>query len=204
MKKLTLVFLLFASAAIAQPTKQPVLGNLSPGRSLVEPAKKSYPDSTKFNATFHELYAAIKAPSSVHDRFMLQWNRMWRMFKARGLDSLIAYDSITHVLDTNMDYKILYNEYRDQFSAEELQAVTQFVKSPAGKKYLEAEPRLIAARTGAVDQYVRSTITNVTTPMMMVKGLPQSPHQPGMPQPGVPMDGPGGAIPPQKAPQKTK
>jgi hypothetical protein len=194
MTKLVLAFLFIASAAIAQPTKQPVLGNLPPGRSLVEPVKKSYPDSTKFNATFHELYAAIKPASSVHERFNLQWNRMWRMFKARGLDSVVAIDTILKALDTNMDYKILYNEYRDQFSADELQEVTRFVKSPAGKKFLEAEPRLIAARTGAVDQYVRSTITNITTPMMMVKGLPQ----PG--EPAAPMS----PRPVPKPPQKTK
>src|SRR5439155_11065567 len=134
------------------------------------------------NATFHELYALLKPAATVRERADQQWKHMWRMFKARGLDSTTTIDTIMRAIDTNMDYKILYNEYRGQFSAEELQLVLQFFKSLAGKRYLEAEPRLFAARTGAVDQYIRSTINSITTPMLMTKGLPPQ-SNPGMPAP---------------------
>jgi hypothetical protein len=185
MFKIVLLSCFLSVSAFAQQVHKPMLGDMQPGRSVVDPPSKPHPDSAKFNAAFRELYALVKTPPGVKERTNAQWQRMWRMFKARGLDSIIAYDSIMHVLDTNMDRKILYNEYRDQFTAEELQAVVDFMKTPAGKRYMEVEPRLLAARTGAVDQYVRSTITAVTQPMLMVKGLPQ----PGMlpPQAAPPM-----------------
>lgn len=172
-------FLLCASTAFAQ-VKKPMIGNLPPGRSL-EPVHKPHADSVKFNAAFRELYPIIKPPGSVREHAEAQWAHMWRMYKTRGLDSLVTHDSIMHAIDTNMQYDILYNEYRDQFSAEELQSLVGFFKSAAGKHFLEVEPRLFAARNGALDQYVRSTMNSVTTPMLMSKNMREQGQ--GMPPP---------------------
>jgi len=182
---ITILFLplLYAmSFAQRSPVERPTVAahgtGFAPGRTLgegegVNPAEK-YSDSVQFKAEFKELYALIKPTPTVSERAERSFESMSRMFKARGVDSVATYDSVMKVLDQSMDEKILYETYRRDFSAEELKPLIAFFKTSAGKHYLEIEGQLMAARSQAIDGYVRRTITSVITPMMKPMTRPQS------------------------------
>ncbi len=156
------------------------------------PTLKSYPDSTAFNAAFKELLPLIKPSPGIKERAESDLSHMGRMMQARGIDSAKAHDTVMMKIDQNMDEKILYNAYRSQFSAQELQSMVPFFKTPAGKHYLEVESHLVSARNGEIDQYVRSTVQRIVTPMGKPMGKPVEtpngmkpniPGRPGMPPP---------------------
>jgi hypothetical protein len=150
-----------------------------------------YSDSVKFNATFKELFPLIRPMPTVQERAQFAFTRMLRMFKQRGVDSARAYDTIMKLIDKSRDEKILFNAYRENFTAEELKSIVAFFKTPAGKHYLEIEDKVMSARTKMIDQYVQQTVTAAVAPME--KPIERKPR-PGMPG-GPPMPGAPGAPP---------
>jgi hypothetical protein len=214
MKYLASILILSGVTALghAQMTKDPGAIKLPPGRSVQrEPAAmKGYSDSAKFVAAFKELYPSIKQTPGIRERAEQSFQQMSRMFKARGVDSAAAYDSVMKKIDPGMDEKLMFDAYRKEFTADEIKSLTTFVKSPIGKHYLEVEGRLSAARN-QTSSYIQRTIQSTIQPMMKpierpaarpgqpgAPGMPGRPGQPGMPgmpgrpgQPGAP-DLPGG------------
>lgn len=153
--------------------------------------KRSYPDSVAFKAEFKELYPLIKPTPDIHERAETMFQRMSRMFKARGIDSAVAYDSVMKALNPAKEEEILYDAYRANFSAEELKAIVEFFKTPAGKHYLEVENAMMMARNTDIDRYVNQTIQRTIMPM----AKPVAPA-PGGPQSGMPPMPPHHPLPP--------
>src|ERR1700733_7068311 len=148
-KYLVLSVLLFASSAFAQqPGMPPQMGG---GRMMGAPPMEkkpyvAYADSVQFKAQFKELLPLIRPTPTVQERAEKMFARMAPMFKTRGVDSAKAYDTVMKSIDKSKDEEILFDAYREAFSAEELKTVTTFFKSPAGKHYLEVEGKLSDAR----------------------------------------------------------
>ena len=184
---IAILFLSFLSSASYSQKPKPAAGSAAMGYP-VTPAVKStekYSDSVQFKAEFKELYGLIKASPTVDERTEKIFGSMARMFKARGVDSGEAYSSVMKTIDKSMDEKILYDEYRKDFSAEELKPMIVFFKTPAGRHYLEVEGSLSSARGQAIDGYVRRTIMSAVTPMM--KPVEAPPRAPGaMNRPNLP------------------
>ena len=150
-------------------------------------AEVKYPDSTAFNAEFKELYPLIKPTPTVSERTDRTFEMMSRMFKARGVDSAKAYEAVMKSVDKSMDQKILFDEYRKNFTAEELKSIIAFYKSPAGKHFLEVEGPLMQARGQAIDSYVHREIAMTITPLMK----PVTPQERGAMNHGIPPGHPG-------------
>gem|GEM_PF-3118210 len=187
----SLLFVCFlTSMALAQPGMMPM-------RDAQPPVKHGpFKDSVEFKTEFNALYPLIRPTPNVRERAQVMLTRMSPMFKSRGMDSARAYDSAMKSLDLSMDEKILFDAYRAEFSAEELKSLAAFFKTPAGKHYLEVEPRLVNARTTEIDQYIARTVYHSLMPMMPPsQGMP---HHRGMipPNPNI-------APPPGKFPRDT-
>jgi hypothetical protein len=203
-----LSILCITSAAFAQtpggsPPGMPGPGISPPmrmGGSMPQPVvlKASYPDSTAFKAAFKELYPLVKPTPSITERAELILTHSGSLYHNQGVDSIKAHDSVMAILNPHMDDTLLYRAYRAQFTAEELKPIIAFFKTPAGKHYLEVESYTMAARTGQIDQYVKSNVHNVLSkmgkPVEMPKGMrppppgmmPPGMNQSGMPQPPTP------------------
>ena len=187
---LSIVFI--SSAAFAQrPGMPPGPPGSHPAHPMMPSApalKASYPDSTAFNAAFKELLPLIRPTPNVKERAQDMLDRMSRMFKARGVDSVKAYDSVMKGIDPSMDEKILFTAYRAQFSAEEIKEMIPFFKSAVGKHYLEVENHLFGARNGEIDSYVRTTVNKIVMPMGKKPDTPPSmkPSDPNLTRPGTP------------------
>ena len=174
--------------------------------SVVAPPENTkdvtYKDSVQFKKEFKELYPLIKPTPNVRERTETAFERMSRSFKPRGIDSAKAYDSVMKHLDPTMDEKILFDAYRAEFSAEELKSLVAFFKTPAGKHYLEVQPRLLAAH-GQIDQYVMHTINQVIMPMSKPMQRPTGAPPRGMPpHPGTMQHAPMPGADTTKAPAK--
>jgi hypothetical protein len=129
---------------------------------------------------------------TIRQRAETEFQRMCRTFKARGVDSLEAYQKVMTSIDPTMDEQILYNAYRAEFTADDIKALTVFFKSPTGKHYLEAESKIQPARAGMIDAYVRRTVGSVISPMMKPVERRTTPGaaRPGMPPAVVPNGAP--------------
>ncbi|MDP4200225.1 MAG: DUF2059 domain-containing protein [Bacteroidota bacterium] len=199
--------LLLASSAMAQKPKAPK-EKLAPGRTAATEEKAPpQSDSVKFKAAFKELYPLIRVTPTIKERAEAQLQRMSRMFKMQGIDSAHAVDSVMLALNPNEDETILFNAYRENFTADELKSLVAFFKTPSGKHYLEIEPRLVGARSGQIEQYIQRTINTVIMPMRkpmqrppgMGPGGPGGMRGPGMrPRPGMRPGQPG--MPPEGMP----
>ncbi len=208
MKYLAMLLVLCAmsSSGSAQTSKEPQT-SLPPGRtSAPATPAKSYPDSVKFKEAFKEIYALIKPPIGIRERTTQTFLQMSRNFKARGVDSSVAWDSVKKKIDTTMDEKLMFDAYRKEFTAEELKAVTVFMKSPAGKHYFEVEQHLNNAKS-QLASYVQRSVSSTIGPMMKpierpagannrLGGTPG--HRPGLP--GMMRDSLGRPIPPTAPP----
>jgi hypothetical protein len=177
-----LIACFLTSLAIAQP-----------GMMRMEPMPKPvahgpYKDSVQFKAEFNALYPLIRPTPNIRERAKIMLARMTPMLKARGIDSVTAYDTAMKALDPVMDKQILFDAYRAEFSAEELKPLTAFFKTPAGKHYLEVETPLIAARDRDIEQYIAQTMYRAIMPMMkpMPTHLEGARPRPPMGRPGMP------------------
>ncbi len=163
---------------------------------MVQPVmlKSSYPDSTAFKAAFKELYPLVKPTPSITERAETILMHSGSLYHNQGVDSVKAHDSVMAILNPHMDDTLLYRAFRAQFTADELKPMIAFFKTPAGKHYLEVESYIISARSGQVDQYVKSNVhyvlskmgKPVETPNGMRKMPPPGMMQPGMGQSGMP------------------
>ena len=200
----TLLFL--SSTALAQEPGTPPPPTMPPGAERMMSRQVdqniSYPDSVQFYAAFKELFPLIRPTPSVKERAEISYNRMLRMLKQRGVDSAKGHDTAMAAIDKSMDEKLLYNAYREAFSAEELKSMVVFFKTPAGKHYLEVEGKLMDSRTKAIDQYVNRTISMAVAPMEKPIERKPRPGAPGMPpgMPGMPPGAPGAPPVPQPPP----
>ncbi len=214
MKHILTIFSIFLLASVASAQTQGMPqggmphagmpmppGGMHPGRPSMETTvlKASYPDSTAFNAEFKELYPLIKPTPNIKERTETMLAHMSNMFKGRGIDSAKAHDSVMKGMDYSMDEKLLFTEYRANFTAEELKTLIPFFKSASGKHYLEVESHLVNARSGAVDSYVNKTVNKIVMPMGKPIEAPSAFHKgpPRMEKPGMPVP----PTPPPPAPE---
>ena len=159
-----LTSVLFLTSAASAQVRRP-MGNLPPGRTLGHESTERYADSAAFEEAFKELYPLIKPTPTIRERTEIMFDRMVRMYKARGVDSAAAHDSVMKVIDPEMDRKLIYDVYRGAFTAKEISALATFFKSPVGKHYLEVEDRIVEGRTRMIEQYVTRTISSTVMPM---------------------------------------
>jgi hypothetical protein len=188
----------------ARPNMQRPQAGAPIGTQPTEGKALSTADSAKLKAAFKELYSSIRPAQTMKERTDMALRRMDRMFKMQGIDSAKAHDSVMAAINMNQDEALLFNAYADAFTADEIKSLATFFKTPAGKHYLEVEPRLIGAKS-QVDQYIQRTVNMVTMPMRKpVEHKEGTPGAPGMrPRPGM---RPGGApvpTPPEPAPAPT-
>ena len=159
------------------------------------PLDKSYPDSVEFNKAFEEFYPLVQPKESVMKRVTDQFIRLIPSYKARGVDSAAAYKALMKAVDTNHDHQFMYVEYRRIFSAEELKAYTQFLKTPTGKKVLESQMN-IARASVEPSGYATQIVSRTIAPMAHV---PDAPPHGMMPPHGMPMRPQGAQTPPEAA-----
>jgi hypothetical protein len=190
----------FAQTPGTPPPGMPGQGMPPPmrmGGTMPQPVvlKSSYPDSTAFNEEFKQLYPLIKPTPSITERAEMILAHSGNLYHNQGVDSVKARDSVMARLNPHMDDTLLYRAYRAQFTAEELKPIIAFFKTPAGKHFLEVESYTMSARTGQIDQYVKSNVHNVLSKMAKPVEMPN-----GMRKPPAPGSMPPGMMPPGSMP----
>jgi len=173
--------LIVSTTAFAQGPGTPPPGGGAMMRSPFDRNKPAiaYPDSVQFKAEFKELLPLIRPTPSVAERAETSYLHMWRMLKARGVDSVKGHDTAMAAIDKSQDEKILFNSYREAFTAEELKPIVAFFKTAAGKHYLEVENKLMEGRGPMLDRYIQQTISRAVAPME--KPIERPKPRPGMP-----------------------
>ena len=178
------LLLVLATAALAQdaPTKPTQLtakspaqlGKMPPGRSMgiPPPNTESYPDSVEFKALWKQLYPIIRPTKSVRERFDGFFKSPGNLhnLKMHQVDSAEAYKNCVAALDTTMLEQSYFNLWRKDFTAAELKQIVPFIKTEAGKHFMDVAPSLTSGTSSQVDGYVRRTMMSTITPMQ--KPLP--------------------------------
>ncbi|HEY3873957.1 MAG TPA: DUF2059 domain-containing protein [Candidatus Kapabacteria bacterium] len=179
----------FAQSQVMAPPMRPMSGRPGGAPFGAPHLQKSYSDSTEFASAFKQLFPLVKPEPTVHERAERMLQQQSRSFKARGIDSAKAYDSVMKVVNSKMDSIIIFDAYREEFTAKELKPLVEFFKSAAGKHYLEVEQHIVAARTMAIDNYVSREVQRTLNMMGKRMEMPVGTHpgmKPGM-RPGMPM-----------------
>jgi len=142
-----------------KPSVQP-----SAGASLVPSNQKSYADSAAFQKAFAELFPLIRPQATIKDRTMQNFAMNSRRLDLTSQDSLRLLDSVLKTIDASRDEQILFASYRAVFTAEEIKGLAAFLKTPAGKHFLEVEPRLMQARTSEIERYISGVVSKALMP----------------------------------------
>jgi hypothetical protein len=138
---------------------------------------KKYEDSADFAKAFKQVYPIIKPKQSVKEQADQYYGRMSRGFAKLDMDSTEMYKMAMKNLDTNASEKLMFDVYRKNLTAKELNAYLTFIKSPEGKKVMDVMPALQRAQT-ETGGYVSKTINANLAPLrqkqmeMMKKEMP--------------------------------
>jgi hypothetical protein len=162
MKLITLiaiVFVFFRIEIISAQELRPEI--MKPGRTVMPVEPKSYADSAEFVKLFNEHYPDIKPALSVRAQAEEDFRSVSRTFAMQGIDSAEAAKVAFKNLDENAFYKIYFETFRRNLSAQELKKYIDFVSTPEGKHIIEVLPTLQHVLSDANMYVIRTMNANL-------------------------------------------